>query len=55
MEKVSSIPVKKMFWPIFSRISKHDKRQGTTHKDPQGNLTITVEATETFFQNLKGC
>ena len=42
-----------MFWSIISRISKHDKHQGTTHKDPQGNLTITVEAIESFLQNLK--
>ena len=32
-----------MFWPIFSRIIEHDKRQGTTHNGPQSSLAITVE------------
>ena len=37
-----------MFWAFFSRIIEHDKRQGTTHKDPHGNLKITVEVTRSI-------
>ena len=37
-----------MCWPFLSRIIEHDKRQGTTHNDPQGNLTSTVEVTRSI-------
>ena len=44
LEKKNAIfPVKKSFWPIFSRIIECDKCQGTMCKGPTGILTITVE------------
>ena len=37
-----------MFWPVFSRIIEHDKRQETTYVGPKGNVTITVEVISSF-------
>ena len=37
-----------MFWPVFSRIIEHDIRQGTTQKEPQGYLTLTLEVIGSF-------
>ena len=42
-EKKAIFPMKKRFWPIFSRNIEHDNWQGTTHKGPQGILTIIVQ------------
>ena len=47
--------MKKRLWPISSRIIEHDKRQGTTYKGPQGNLTIIVEVIRPFLQDPRGC
>ena len=47
--------MKKSFWPIFSRIIEHDKRQGTIYKDPQGNLLIIVDVIRPFLQDPRGC
>ena len=47
--------MKKRLWPISSRIIEHDKRQGTTYKVPQGNLTINVEDIRPFLQDPGGC
>ena len=46
--------MKKRLWPISSRIIEHDKRQGTTYKVPQGNLTINVEVIRPFLQDPRG-
>ena len=48
-------PVKKRISPISSRITEHDKRQGTTYKVPQGNLTINVEVIRPFLLDPRGC
>ena len=54
-EKKAISPVKKRLWPISSRIIEHDKRQRTTCKGPQGNLTINVEVRWPFLQDPTGC
>ena len=54
LKKKAIFPVKK-FWPTSSRIIVHDKRQGTTYKVPQGNLTINVEVIWPFLQDPRGC
>ena len=48
-------PVKKRISPISSRITEHDKRQGTTYNVPQGNLTINVEVIRPFLLDPRGC
>ena len=48
-------PVKKRISPISSRITEHDKRQGTTYKVPQGNLTINVEVIRPFLLDPRCC
>ena len=53
LEKRASSPVKKMFWPFFSRNIEQDKRQRTTYKGTQGNLTSLVQATCSFLQDLR--
>ena len=40
-EKKANFPVKKRFWPIFSRNIPHDKCRGTFYKGPQVVLTIS--------------
>ena len=52
LKKKASSPVKKMFWPCFSRIIEHDKRQRTTYKGTQGFLTSLVQAIWSFFVDL---
>ena len=47
--------MKKRFSPISSRIIEHDKRQGTTYKVVQGNLTISAEVIRPFLQDPRGC
>ena len=47
--------MKKRLWPISSRIIEHDKRQRTTYKGPQGNLTIHVEVKRPILQDPRGC
>ena len=40
--------MKKIFWPIFSRIIECNKAQGTVSKGPKSILTITVEPMRAF-------
>ena len=40
LKKSNHSSKKKSFWPIFSRIIEHDKRQGTTYECPKGNLSL---------------
>ena len=47
--------MKKRLWPNSSRIVEHDKRQRTTYKGPQGNLTINVEVIRPFLHDPRGC
>ena len=47
--------MKNRFSPISSRIIEHDKRQRTTCKCPQGNLTINVEVRRPFLQDPRCC
>ena len=42
-EKKANFPVKKIFLPVFSRLSVCAKPQGTFSKGPKGVLTTTVE------------
>ena len=53
-EKKAISPVKNRLWPISSRIIEHDKRQRTTYKVPQGNLTNIVEVIRPFLQDPRG-
>ena len=55
LKKKSNFPVKKRFSANFSRIIEHDKRQRTTYKGPQGNLTIHVEVKRPILQDPRGC
>ena len=55
LKKKATFAVKKRFSPFSSRIIEHDKRQGTTYKVPQGNLTINVEDIRPFLQDPGGC
>ena len=55
LKKKATFPVEKRFWPFSSRIIEHHKRQRTTYKGPQGNLTINVEVIRPFLQELGGC
>ena len=41
--------MKKILWPIFSRIIERDKPQRTVFKGPKAVLTITVEPIRAFF------
>ena len=47
--------MKKRLWPISSRIVEHDKRQRTTYKGRQGNLTVNVEVIRPFLHDPRGC
>ena len=47
--------MKKVLWPILSRIIEFNKPQGTVCKGPQAVSTITVESIGAFFQDLSGC
>ena len=55
LKKKATFPVKNRFSPISSRKIEHDKRQGTTYKVPQGNLTTNVEVIRPFLQEPRGC
>ena len=46
--KKANFPVKKKFWPIFSRIFDCDKHQGKNCYGPKGILISTVEAIGSF-------
>ena len=52
---MANFPMKKILWPIFSRIIECDKPQGTVCKGQKAVLTITVELIRAFFQDLRGC
>ena len=43
----------KKFWPKFSRIVEHDKRQETTYEGTQGFLTSIVQAVWSFLWDLR--
>ena len=47
--------MKKILWPIFSRIIECNKPQRTVCKGPKAVLTFTVEPIRAFFQDLSGC
>ena len=49
------VPVKKKFWPFFSRIIECDKPQRTIYKSPQGIVTIIVEIVRSNLWDLRGC
>ena len=49
LKKKATIPVKKRFQPILSRIIECDNPQGTIQKGPKRITTFTVEATRSFF------
>ena len=53
LKKKAIIQVKRL-WTTPSRIIEHDKRQETTYKGPQGNMTINVEVKRSFLQDLRG-
>ena len=55
LKKKAIFPVEKRFSPISSLITENDKRQGTTYKVPQGNLTINVEVIRPFLLDPRGC
>ena len=55
LKKKANFPVKKRISPISSRITEHDKGQGTAYKVPQGNLTINVEVIRPFLLDPRGC
>ena len=42
-KKKATFPVKKKFWPFYSRIIECDKLHGTIYKVPKGIVTLTVE------------
>ena len=42
--KKAKFPVKKKFWPIFSRIFECEKPRGSKSKDPKGIPAFNVEA-----------
>ena len=54
-EKKAISPVKKSLWPISSSIIEQNKRQKTTYKGPQGNLTSNVEVIRPFLHDPRGC
>ena len=43
-EKKSNFQLKKIIWPIFSRIIEYEKHQGTTRRGTRGILTSIVQA-----------
>ena len=45
--------MKQSFWPIFSRIIEHDKRQGKSYKGIQGILTSFIQAISSFLQDVR--
>ena len=47
-------PVKKNFWPLFSRTIEQNKCQGKICYGPQGLLTLTVQVISLFPQDLRG-
>ena len=53
-EKKAIFPVKKLIWPIFSRIIQYDKRHGTVYKGTQGFLASFVQMIKSFFWELRG-
>ena len=48
-EKKAVFPVKKIFWPLFSRIFDCDKPHKTVCSGPKGLLAITAESIRSFF------
>ena len=54
-EKKATFPVKKKFWPPFSRTLEQDKCQGKNCKGPQGLLTFTVQVISLFLQDPRAC
>ena len=48
LKKKAKVPVKKIFWPIFSRTIEHDKRQKTTYKGLKSSLTHTVHVIRSY-------
>ena len=53
-ERKKISPVKKSFWPMFTRIIETDKPQDTNHKGPQGTLTTFVEVIRSLLWDLRG-
>ena len=47
-KKKANFPVKKRFWPSFSRIIEFRKPQGKNCTGPKGFLAATVEITRSF-------
>ena len=47
--------MKKILWPISSRIIECDKPQGAVCMGQKAVLTITVELIRAFFQDLRVC
>ena len=45
--------MKQRFWPIFSRIIEHDKRQGKSYKGIQGILTNFIQAISSFLEDVR--
>ena len=43
IKRKAFFPLRKIVWPIFSRIIKCDKPQGTVFKGPQGDVTVAME------------
>ena len=43
LEKKANFPVKKSFWPLFSRLFECDKPQGLKCKGPRGIPAVTVQ------------
>ena len=54
-KKTVNLPVKKKFWPNYSRIIECDKLLGTFFEGQNVNLTITVEVIRSLLQHLTGC
>ena len=44
----------KSFWPTFSRFIECAEPQETSYKGPQGNLTVVLQMTNSFFWDLIG-
>ena len=53
-ERKAIFPVKKSFWPVFSRNMEHDNCQRTFYKGPQGILTTLGQILWTFICDLRG-
>ena len=54
-EKKANFPVKKRFWPIFSKTIECDRPQGTIYGGSRGILTIFMEVTGIILQHLRSC